>query len=111
MFRRRKRIKKRRQITETIAVDGTEVIIYSDKPIDREKENIAKYAKSVVGIEEEYDAMETLINYDFFEGSAKVRIREEQDKIAVYIKRRSRHDKKTSFCKKNEKNTKKIKKS
>lgn len=89
MFRKKNKKKKdtRKKITETLTVNGYDVVIHSNIPIDKEgvKTQIAEYATSAAHCEEELDVIAALVNIDFFKGMVKVII-EKIDKETLFIK-------------------------
>lgn len=75
MFRKNKR-KKKKKITETLTVNGYDVIIISNISIEKKgvKKSIAEYAVSAIDFEEQFDSIAALINLDFFKGLARITI-------------------------------------
>lgn len=75
MFRKNKR-KKKKKITETLTVNGYDVIIISNISIEKKgvKKSIAEYAVSAIDFEEQFESIATLINLDFFKGLARITI-------------------------------------
>lgn len=75
MFRKNKR-KKKKKITETLTVNGYDVIITSNISIDKKgvKKSIAEYAVSAIDFEEQFESIATLISLDFFKGIAQITI-------------------------------------
>ena len=75
MFRKNKR-KKKKKITETLTVNGYDVIIISNISIEKKgvKKSIAEYAVSAIDFEEQFDSIAALISLDFFKGMARITI-------------------------------------
>lgn len=75
MFRKNKR-KKKKKITETLTVNGYDVIIISNISIEKKgvKKSIAEYAVSAIDFEEQFDSIAALISIDFFKGLARITI-------------------------------------
>lgn len=75
MFRKNK-CKKRKKVTETLTVNGHDVVITSNISIDKKgvKQSIAEYAVSVADFEEQFDSIAALISLDFFKGMARITI-------------------------------------
>lgn len=90
MFRKNK-CKRKRKITETLTVNGYDVVITSNASIDKKgvKQSIAEYAVSVADFEEQFDSIAALINLDFFKGLAKITIQKADEKVVVKIKHNS----------------------
>lgn len=86
MFRKNK-CKRKKKITETLTVNGYDVVIASNTSIDKKgvKQSIAEYAVSAVDFEEQFDSISALINLDFFKGSARITIRK-IDNETLFIK-------------------------
>lgn len=84
MFRKAIKKLKARKLTETINVNGTNVVMYSNRTIEKKgaKKKIAEYAITAKG---QIDTMETLINIDFFDGKAKIKITQ-IDEETVFVK-------------------------
>lgn len=86
MFRKkRKRKKQKKKTTETIVtIDGWDIIICSDKPIEEgAKKKIGRYVFGIVNIEDQFDIMAALINMDFFGGLAKVQVKQKEDNTMI----------------------------
>lgn len=90
MFRKNKR-KKKKKITETLTVNGYDVIIISNISIEKKgvKKSIAEYAVSAIDFEEQFDSIAALISIDFFKGLAKITIQKAEEQIVVRIKQLS----------------------
>lgn len=90
MFRKNKR-KKKKKITETLTVNGYDVIIISNISIEKKevKKSIAEYAVSAIDFEEQFDSIAALISLDFFKGLAKITIQKAEEQIVVRIKQLS----------------------
>lgn len=75
MFRKNK-CKKRKKVTETLTVNGYDVIIISNISIEKKgvKKSIAEYAVSAIDFEEQFDSIAALISIDFFKGLARITI-------------------------------------
>ena len=75
MFRKNK-CKKRKKVTETLTVNGYDVIIISNISIEKKgvKKSIAEYAVSEIDFEEQFDSIAALISLDFFKGLARITI-------------------------------------
>ena len=75
MFRKNK-CKKRKKVTETLTVNGYDVIIISNISIEKKgvKKSIAEYAVSAIDFEEQFDSIAALISLDFFKGLARITI-------------------------------------
>lgn len=85
MFRKKKKKTKSKYVTETIIVNGVTVLMYYNVRIDKKgvKRAIVEYAATVADVEEQVDAASALINLDFFEGLADVKLRRVDDKTIV----------------------------
>ena len=90
MFRKNK-CKKRKKVTETLTVNGYDVIIISNISIEKKgvKTSIAEYALSAIDFEEQFDSIAALISIDFFKGLAKITIQKAEEQIVVRIKQLS----------------------
>lgn len=68
--------KKRKKVTETLTVNGYDVIIISNISIEKKgvKKSIAEYAVSAIDFEEQFDSIAALISLDFFKGLARITI-------------------------------------
>lgn len=75
MFRKNK-CKKRKKVTETLTVNGYDVIMISNISIEKKgvKKSIAEYAVSAIDFEEQFDSIAALISLDFFKGIAQITI-------------------------------------
>lgn len=81
-------MQKRKKVTETLTVNGHDVVITSNISIDKKgvKKSIAEYAVSAIDFEEQFDSIATLINLDFFKGLAKITIQKAEEKVVIKIK-------------------------
>lgn len=87
MFRKNK-CKRKKKVTETLTVNGYDVIITSNESIDKKgvKQSIAEYAVSAVDFEDQFDSIAALISLDFFKGLAKITIQKVDEKVIIKIK-------------------------
>ena len=91
MFRKNKR-KKKKKITETLTVNGYDVIIISNISIEKKgvKKSIAEYAVSAIDFEEQFDSIAALISLDFFKGLARITIQKiNSETLFIKIKHHS----------------------
>ena len=88
---RKNKCKKRKKVTETLTVNGYDVIIISNISIEKKgvKKSIAEYAVSAIDFEEQFDSIAALISIDFFKGLAKITIQKAEEQIVVRIKQLS----------------------
>lgn len=85
MFRKKKKKAKMKYITETIIVNGVTVLMYYNVRIDKKgvKKAIVEYAATVADVEEQIEAAAALINLDFFDGLADVKLSRIDDTTIV----------------------------
>ena len=90
MFRKKKKKAKMKYITETIIVNGVTVLMYYNVRIDKKgvKKAIVEYAATVADVEEQIEAAAALINLDFFDSLADVKLsRVDDTPIVVKLSR------------------------
>lgn len=82
MFRKNKR-KKKKKITETLTVNGYDVIIISNISIEKKgvKKSIAEYAVSAIDFEEQFDSIAALISLDFLKDWRKLQFKRQKNKL------------------------------
>lgn len=82
MFRKNKR-KKKKKITETLTVNGYDVIIISNISIEKKgvKKSIAEYAVSAIDFEEQFDSIAALISIDFLKDWRKLQFKRQKNKL------------------------------
>lgn len=85
MFRRKKKKAKMKYITETIIVNGVTVLMYYNVRIDKKgaKKAIVEYAATVADVEEQIEVAAALINLDFFDSLADVKLSRVDDTTIV----------------------------
>lgn len=85
MFRKKKKKAKMKYITETIIVNGVTVLMYYNVRIDKKgvKKAIVEYAATVADVEEQIEAAAALINLDFFDSLADVKLSRVDDTTIV----------------------------
>ena len=85
MFRKKKKKAKMKYITETIIVNGVTVLMYYNVRIDKKgvTKAIVEYAATVADVEEQIEAAAALINLDFFDSLADVKLSRVDDTTIV----------------------------
>ena len=85
MFRKKKKKAKMKYITETNIDNGVTVLMYYNVRIDKKgvKKAIVEYAATVADVEEQIEAAAALINLDFFDSLADVKLSRVDDTTIV----------------------------